>query len=172
MAVFSVFEPPPRAKEEGAAAPDRFVFVRDRFNWAAFIFGALWMIWHRLWLVLLGYIAVIVALEGVFRLTGASSSVRLAAELLLAVLVGLEAASLRRWTLRRRGWRERDIVIADDRESAERRFFANWSAEEASARAASPSPAAIAPAPATVPRLSAPAPSGVVGLFPQPGGSR
>ena len=54
MAVFSVLEPPLRANES-AAAPDRFVFVRDRFNWAAFIFGALWMIWHRLWLVLLGF---------------------------------------------------------------------------------------------------------------------
>lgn len=169
MAVFSVFEPPPRAKED-AAAPDRFVFLRDRFNWAAFIFGAVWMIWHRLWLVLLGYIVVIVALEGVFRLTGASSSVRLAAELLLALLVGLEAASLRRWTLLRRGWREQDIIVADDRETAERRFFANWSAEAASVRAAPPRPATAAPVP--VPRISAGTPSGVVGLFPQPGGSR
>lgn len=169
MAVFSVLEPPPRAKES-AAAPDRFVFVRDRFNWAAFIFGALWMIWHRLWLVLLGYVAVIAALEGIFRLIGASSSVRLAVELLLALLVGLEASSLRRWTLVRRGWHEHDIVVADDRESAERRFFTNWSAEAAPVRPASPRPAAAAPA--TVPRLSAAAPPGVVGLFPQPGGSR
>ncbi len=82
MAVFSVLEPPPRAKES-AAAPDRFVFVRDRFNWAAFIFGALWMVWHRLWLVLLGYFVVIAAMEGFFRLTGTSSSVRVVAELLM-----------------------------------------------------------------------------------------
>jgi hypothetical protein len=165
MAVFSVLEPPPRA-QESAAAPDRFVFVRDRFNWAAFFFGALWMIWHRLWLVLLGYFAVIVALEGIFRVTGTPSSVRFVVEVLLAVLIGLEASSLRRWTLLRRGWHERDIVVADDRESAERRFFANRAGEAAPARV----PAALAPT--AVPRVPAPAPAGVVGLFPQPGGSR
>jgi hypothetical protein len=165
MAVFSVLEPPPRA-QESAAAPDRFVFVRDRFNWAAFFFGALWMIWHRLWLVLLGYFAVIAALEGIFRLTGTPSSVRFVVEVLLAVLIGLEASSLRRWTLLRRGWHERDIVVADDLESAERRFFANRAGEAAPARV----PAALAPT--AVPRVPAPAPAGVVGLFPQPGGSR
>ena len=167
MAVYSVMEPPLRAKES-AAEPDRFVFLRDRFNWAAFIFGALWMIWHRLWLVLLGYIVVLVALEGMFRLTGTSSSVRLVAGLLLGMLVGLEASSLRRWTLLRRGWHERGIIVADDRETAERRFFVEWTGAPAPARA----PAAAAPAVMTVPRVATSAPAGVLGLFPQPGGSR
>lgn len=169
MAVFSVLEPPPRANE-GAAAPDRFVFLRDRFNWAAFIFGALWMIWHRLWLVLLGYLVVIAALEGFFRLTGTSSSVRLAAELLLAVLVGLEASSLRRWTLLRRGWQEHGFIVAEDRETAEQRFFSTWVDE-----AKSPPARGLvsgAPAAMSVPRVPASPPVGVVGLFPQPGGNR
>lgn len=167
MAVFSVLEPPPRAKES-AAAPDRFVFVRDRFNWAAFIFGALWMVWHRLWLVLFGYFVVIAVMEGFFRLTGTSSSVRLVAELLLAVLVGLEAASLRRWTLLRRGWHEQDIIVAEDRETAERRFFSNWVGRAMPALA----PASAAPATTAGPPVPASIPLGVVGMFPQRGANR
>src|SRR5215467_10410755 len=32
------------------------------------------------------------------------------------------------WTLSRRKWRQLDIVVADDEETAERRFFDRWTA--------------------------------------------
>ena len=44
--------------------------------------------------------------------------------------MGFEAASLQRWTLSRRKWRQLDIVVADDEESAERRFFDRWTARQ------------------------------------------
>ena len=39
-----------------AAARDRqrFVFVRDGFHFWALLLGPLWLLWHRLWLALLG----------------------------------------------------------------------------------------------------------------------
>ena len=44
-----------RAGDETAADPDRFVFVRDGFSLLARSCSApLWMLWQRLWLVLLG----------------------------------------------------------------------------------------------------------------------
>ena len=52
------------------------------------------------------------------------------ANLLLALLMGFEAASLRRWTVSRRNWRQLDIVVADDEETAERRFFDRWTAKQ------------------------------------------
>ncbi len=54
---------------------------------------------------------------------GAGRGAILFADLLIAILMGFEAASLQRWTLSRRNWRQLDIVVADDAESAERRFF-------------------------------------------------
>src|SRR5438309_1331881 len=54
------------------------------------------------------------------------SGARVAVMLLIAVLMGLEAASLRRWTLSRRRWRQLDVVVADDEDAAERRFFDRW----------------------------------------------
>ena len=46
--------------------------------------------------------------------------------LLIALLVGLEAGTLRRFTLTRRGWKNVGVVSGDDLEDAERRFFDAW----------------------------------------------
>ncbi len=126
MAVYSVLEPPDR--DGGRDGAERFVFVREGFSWAAFLFGALWMLWRRLWLVLLGYIVLIAGLEVVFRLLGASIGPRILTGFLIALLIGLEAGTLRRWTLVRRGGRDHGIVVGDDLEAAERRFFSAWTA--------------------------------------------
>src|SRR5262249_57475782 len=61
MAVYTVHEPPLK-RDELAVDPDRFVFVRDGFSFWAFLFGPLWMLRHRMWLVLLGYVIVLIAL--------------------------------------------------------------------------------------------------------------
>src|SRR5205814_3636753 len=53
MAVYTVHEPPLK-RYDAAGDPDRFVFVRDGFSFWAFLLGPLWMIRHRMWLVLIG----------------------------------------------------------------------------------------------------------------------
>ena len=72
MAVYTVHQPPLK-KYEAAPDPERFAFVRDGFSFWAFLFGPLWMLRHRMWLVLLGYIVVAVAMHVGLRLVGASS---------------------------------------------------------------------------------------------------
>ncbi|MEX1083828.1 MAG: DUF2628 domain-containing protein, partial [Xanthobacteraceae bacterium] len=125
MSVYTVHEPPPR-KQETSAAPDRFVFVRDGFYFWAFLLGPLWMLWRRLWLVTVFYFVVIVALEAAMWAVQAPEAARVIIGLLMAVLIGFEAGTLRRWTLARRGWKNAGVVVADDLETAERRFFAAW----------------------------------------------
>src|SRR5258705_139347 len=97
---------------------------------------------------------------------------------ILAPLMGFEAASLRRWTLSRRNWRQLDIVVADDEEAAERRFFDRWTAKQ---RALSNDQAAVdrggPPPTRDIPgqAFSKPPPmpeSSIIGLFPEPGASR
>jgi hypothetical protein len=167
MAVYSVLAPPPGSGER-KEGPERFVFVRDGFGWAAFIFGGLWMLWRRLWQVLLGYLLVLGAFEVVFRLIGAPFTARIATGFLLALLVGLEAGSLQRFTLLRRGWRELGIVVADDLESAERRFFSEWvTSGDWPARSGANSSVSDADQTSVAGRFA-----GVFGLFPQPGRSR
>src|SRR5262249_27100523 len=60
------------------------------------------------------------------RFVAASGALMIVVSMLLAVLVGFEAATLRRFKLTRRGWRNVGIIVGDDLESAERRFFDAW----------------------------------------------
>jgi hypothetical protein len=161
MSVYTVHRPLPR-KAEASANPDRFVFVRDGFYFWAFLLGPLWMLWRRLWLVTVLYLIVVVVVQIGLWVIGASETIGFIVGFLLALLIGFEAGSLRRWTLTRRGWKNIGIVVGDDMEMAERRFFAAWL--PASAReAASASPLALPKA-----RMFK-GTSEVIGLFPEPG---
>jgi hypothetical protein len=162
----------------GIAAADRFAFVRDGFHFWAAVAGVVWLAWHRLWLALIGWIVLLLAVDFGMAALGARGGAILSANLLLALLMGFEAASLRRWTLSRRNWRQLDIVVADDEESAERRFFDRWTAKQralvndqlAVDRGAPPPTRDIPGQP-----FSRPPPlprSEIIGLFPEPGGSR
>jgi hypothetical protein len=160
MATYTVHEPSVETAE-AAPDPDRFVFVRDGFSVWAFLLAPFWMIRHRLWLVLAGYLVITVVLQTALQLIGAPTGVIVSIAALLALLVGFEAATLRRFTLARRGWNNIGIVVGDDLESAERRFFdafiqgepARWSAHQPVA-----------------PGWDRPQPSSeIVGLFPQAG---
>jgi hypothetical protein len=165
MTVYMVFEPQ-AARGDSLRRAERVEFVPDRFTWSAFLFGPVWMLWHRLWLVLGGYIGVSVALSLALRYAGVGEDARGFALTLLALLVGFEAASLRRWTLLLKGWRDVGAVVGDTRETAERRFFDRYvsleTTREMEAALAAPPP----PQPPVAPRDA----SDVVGLFPQPGG--
>ena len=157
MAVYTVHEPP-RRNDDALAHTERFAFVRDGFSWPAFLFAPLWMLRYRLWLALIVYLLVVFALGAATRVLGDGDWL-LAVGLLVLLLVGFEASTLRRYGLARRGWRTLGVVVGDDREAAERRFFDAWAAGGVPRPAA---PLVAGPA--------APAPSGpIIGLFPEPG---
>jgi hypothetical protein len=120
---------------------------------------------------LTGYVIVAVALFVGLRLIGASATVTIIASALLSLLVGFEAATMRRFTLSRRGWTNVGIVVGDDLESAERRFFDAWVGKAWIDRSSgNVEPRASSPA-AGVP-VSRRTASEVIGLFPQPGAPR
>jgi hypothetical protein len=125
MAVYTVHQPPLR-NGETAPDPDRFVLVRDGFYFWAFVFGPVWMAWRRLWLVLALYLAFMIAVVTALQIMDASRGMQAVVMVGIAILVGLEAGTLRRWTLGLRGWRNVGVVIGDNIETAERRFFSQW----------------------------------------------
>jgi len=146
------------------AAPEKIVFVRDGFHVWAFLLNIVWLIYRRMWLVLLGYIAVQIAAEIMLRLTHASGFAYFVTMLVIALFLGAEAGSLRRWTLSRRKWQQVGLVVADDEDAAERRFFERTSLDDVSypVRASSTIP---------MPRSSIVA-HDAAGFFPMPDGSR
>jgi Protein of unknown function (DUF2628) len=158
MAIFTVHAPP-RA-DQSALDAERFVFIRDGFHLWAMLFAPLWMLRWRLWLVLLIYVLGVSAVELLLWLLSAPAQTHFLVEVLIALLIGFEAATLRRWTLRRRGWIELDVVGGENTEAAERRFFDGWVASaDAQPPAAPPPPAAP---------IRRPLASDIIGLFPEP----
>lgn len=176
MPVYTVHAPV--AYDANLAATDKFVFVRDGFHFWAAAASMIWLIWNRLWLALIGWVVLTVALAFGMNALGAGRGAILFVDLLIAILMGFEAATLQRWTLSRRKWRQLDIVVADDAESAERRFFDRWTAKQ---RGSAYDQGAVdrggPPPTRNIPGqpFSKPPPlpqGGIIGLFPEPGGSR
>jgi uncharacterized protein DUF2628 len=164
MTVYMVFEPPERGGDPVARA-QRIKFVPDRFSWSAFLLAPLWMLGHGLWLVLVAYVVVLGAVVAGLWAAGVGFGAGGLILALIALLAGFEAANMRRWTLLRRGWHERGMVIGDDLEAAERRFFDTYVAAAPERKEPSQGPP-----PLSFP--SRPVASDVIGLFPQPGASR
>jgi hypothetical protein len=169
MTVYTVHAPV--TNSGAAAAAERFAFVRDGFHFGAAVFGPVWLIWHRLWVALVGWMIVAVTLELGLQRLGVGATTMLFVDVLFALLMGLEGATLRRWTLSRGKWRQLDIVLAEDREMAEQRFFERWAAsqrgvEQGGVDRGAPPPRNVAGQPHSPPH------SDIIGLFPQPGASR
>ena len=164
MSVFTVHEPPLRAAE-ALPDPQRFAFVRDGFYFWAFALTPIWMLWHRMWLVLLIYLIVAVGVDSAMHYAGIGVGGVFVVGFLLSFLIGVEASTLRRFTLARRGWKNFGVVAGDGVEAAERRFY-DVRAASAASKAAQPTSASSAPPPSA---QRAPQPSGIIGLFPEPG---
>jgi len=163
MPVYTVHEPPRKETDrddDAIAHSARFVFVRDGFHFWAFLLAPLWMLRHRMWLELIAWLLLLAGITFALEGLGVAESVGFAVALLLSLLVGIEASSLRRWKLSRRGFASVGVVVGDDLEDAERRFFDGWTAQNApSARTAPPPPPS---------QFLGSSSSEIVGLFPQP----
>lgn len=104
-------------------AVEKAVFVREGFNLMAFIFGALWALYHRMgWET--AFIAIVVAL---FMVAGKQ---QLLDEISLNILkmvfyfiIGLQANDLRRNALSRKGYIMSEVVVSDNELRAQQRYF-------------------------------------------------
>ena len=163
MSVYTVHQPPLRTAD-ALSEPERFIFIRDGFYWWAFLLTPFWMLRHRLWLVFVIYLVITAALDLALQRFGASAFAITLIGILISLLVGFEAGTLWRLTLRRRRWANLGIVSGDDLEDAERRFFESWLRSKATRGG---TPRSSAPAP-----TNTSGPPDVIGLFPEPGTQR
>ena len=156
MTVYTVLVPTQQGRQAAAQA----ILLPDRFSRAAFLFGPLWLLWHRVWRGLIGYATIVILTLWAARWLGLHAAPLLAAPTLLALYLGLEGPALRRQALERRGFQFVDVVSARNLEEAERAFFSRWA----------DAPAPPAPPPAPPPQARPPArQDDVLGLFPEPG---
>ena len=125
MLTFTVHEPPSPPADRLERA-ESLVFIKDGFSWAAALFGPVWLLVHRLWWALLGYVVICAGMEAVRWAVGLDAGWVTVGALGLALLIGLEASTLRRWKLDGQGWRMIGSVSGRNAPECERRFFEEW----------------------------------------------
>jgi hypothetical protein len=148
---------PREARSGDPSALDESELVKDAFSWGAFFFTFLWFFVHRLWLAGFAVLLLVLAFGGLMAALDVHALAATIAQLLLQSLIGLEANSLRRWTLARQGRPAVDAVTAADQDEAEAKAFARWLDARPASLARNPAPSAV-----LSPRRSEP----VIGLFP------
>ncbi len=156
MAIWNVLIKNPSGESEARRA-ERAVFLREKFSFAAFLFAPLALLRFRLWLAFVSYLLVLAVIALAEWRVGLPEILKVAMVGGLHAVVGLELPALRAWKLRRVGFFEAGAVVANNRDDAERRFFAGYE----------PAAEWIAPeTPHRRPSYTAPGP--VIGSFPEP----
>ncbi len=117
MRFFTVHERP-----AAIAGGDDIRLVGSGFSWAAALLTPLWLLWHRQWLGLGGYLLLMLPLGVALEWIEIADPADLAIGAALAFLFGASAADLRRWTLQHKGWRLVAVVAGRDALEAELRF--------------------------------------------------
>jgi hypothetical protein len=125
MLTYTVHEPPDPPADRIDRA-ESLVFVKDGFAWLALLFAPLWLIAHRLWWALAGYVLLAVALQLAARAAPLDPGWAGLAGFAVNLLLAFEADTLRRWSLERRGWRSIGTVTGRTTAECERRFFEAW----------------------------------------------
>ncbi|MDO1584688.1 DUF2628 domain-containing protein [Rhizobium oryzicola] len=115
-----VLEPPSGADRDHRSTR----FIADRFNWLAFLFPGLWLLWKRCWLTGAVVLGLQIAAGRVAELPGLSLAGMLT-NLALALVIGLEGHHILVKSLRFKCWTLQDVVVATDLASAEAAYFAN-----------------------------------------------
>jgi hypothetical protein len=167
MPIYTVLAPRPPA-DSVEVDPVDYVFVKDGFCWPCLVIAEIWMIFRRLWRVLLIYLIAVVVVLAIRQVIGGPLPIVF---LVLAhFYFALEANALRVWTLRRRGYRLVGVAAGRRVGEAEIRFFHELEFPRRDLR--QPPPDRLRSAAGGGPIRGPSAESGeVVGLFPAPGGS-
>ncbi|MFI4994428.1 MAG: DUF2628 domain-containing protein [Hyphomicrobiales bacterium] len=152
----------PVASGSGKPEFERAEFVRDGFHVFAFLLSVIWCLWRGLWIPALAILVLSAALLGIGRLLHLPSDTQILVQIVLAILVGLEASNLRRFGLRRRGFIDAGGVAARDLPEAEAIFFDRVALEMSRARGFAPNAM-----PGGTPAAPGRGAEEVIGLFPE-----
>ncbi len=164
MKSFLLFAPQ-GARSGDPGALENVVVVRDSFSWLAFLAPTLRFLYFRMWLAALMVLFVTPVVLALAHYFPVGSGVVLLVLLAVRLFIGLEAGALYARSLRGRGYRLTDAVVARNAAEAENLMFRRWLSQSADV-----SQTAAAAPPAAQPERRAMV--GIVGLFPEPEGGR
>ena len=113
--------------------PDEVMFVKDGFNWPAFLVPVAWLVVKGQWLWLVMYLLALVLVGAVATANGLTGDVSALLVTGLSLIMGLEANDIYRRSLTRRGFAFLGPAAGADLETAELQFFSRSPASAAPA---------------------------------------
>ncbi len=123
---YTIYEPFDPQKELVARA-DELIFIKDGFSLWAMIGSVFWMIYHHLWIPLIGFLLAIGLLTGLAHLFGAAPGAGGILFVGLSIALGFLANDIRRAVLERQQYKMIGAIAGHTKIECERRFFSNWS---------------------------------------------
>ena len=122
---YTVYEPD-YVKKDFVVRADELVFVKDGFSFWAMFFSVFWMIYHHLWLPLIGFVVTFGVLKILAYLFGAPAETGGLLFAGLSIAFGFLANDLRRLVLEKEEYNVVGAVVGTSPVDCERRFFQNW----------------------------------------------
>ncbi|MCP4934971.1 MAG: DUF2628 domain-containing protein [bacterium] len=123
---YTIYEPIEPQKELVARA-DELIFVKDGFSFWAMTGSVFWMIYHHLWIPLIGFIVAIGLLTGLAHLFGGVPGAGGILFVGLSIALGFLANDIRRAVLERQQYQMIGAIAGHSKIECERRFFSHWS---------------------------------------------
>ena len=161
MKIFTAHRPPQASQEEA-------VFIKEGFSWPALLVPGLWLLYQRMWLELVLFVALFAVLGWVFDPSGDHTQTLFGwLSVAIIVLFAFEANDLRGAALEREGYTEMGTAMGAGRDAAELAFLRSWLPRQEKGRERPPPPERRGNADIPAPSGSGEA-EGVIGLFPAP----
>ena len=104
---------------------DDTILVKEGFSWPALLFPLIWFLMNRMWIPAVIYMAFEVILFALAAWIEIPQQAVLICSLAVSLILGFEGNALLRWTLARRRFHERALVVARNLEEAEYKFFSS-----------------------------------------------
>jgi bacteriorhodopsin len=121
MKIYTVHVQPDRFK-----AKEQPIFLREGFNWMAFLFTFLWAFYNRMWLVGFVVLGVSLVVQAVATSVGLSELSVTAMQFGIQILVGMQGNDWLRAKLAKQGYILADISSGDSLLSAQQRYFERY----------------------------------------------
>jgi len=113
-------------EDDVTARSEKIVFVREGVAMWALFFPLIWLLYHRMWLMMLAYLVVVFAIGALVSAAGLPEMIGGLITMALSFLLALEGNDLRRWALARKGYTLADVTSGRDTAECEQRFFESW----------------------------------------------
>ena len=110
-------------RHRGLNPDNDIVLVSEGFCWGACVLSLIWALWHRMWLVVLGLVIVSVVLNIMVYMLGMDETTGYFLNIGIAILIGLVANDIRRWSLALLGFVDSGVALGDNQDDALARFL-------------------------------------------------